>query len=87
MGDLGWSRARALPWHSAERTRALPGGLCRHGHPSAGTELLESGLPGWQGVPTAHGGPGSTFHHPEMPPSSSASWAELGTCLFAEQPA
>lgn len=66
---------------------ALPGGLCRHGHPSDGKELLESGLLGRQGVPTACRGPGSTFHHPETPCSFSASSAELGTCLFAKQPA
>lgn len=35
--------SRALSRRSAERTRTLPGGLCRHGHPSAGKELLESG--------------------------------------------
>lgn len=35
--------SRALSRRSAERTRTLPGGLCRHRHPSDGKELLESG--------------------------------------------
>ena len=39
--------SRALPWCSAKRSCALPSGLCWHGHPLGGKNLLESGLPGW----------------------------------------
>lgn len=71
--------SRALSWSSAKGTCALPGRLCRHGHPPDGKEPLGPGLPGRTRGPCSSRGLGSTSHHPETLRGSSASSAEPGT--------